>query len=645
MRGWEKIAHFCIFFILLGYLEAAAQQNCGTNGGFLLARDAPCDGRVTVTNTVSGASQVEYCYNYQSGVRPIFTPVAFYTYTTPGKYRVFQRGILNGDTIRFCRDIEIFESRTPDFSVASCGRGQITVLITADEINKKYDHFEVDLGDGSSQYVFSNGQQPISATHQYGTAGTYQVSVRGRHLAAVACEGSAVGVKSVAVTLNAPQLVFKITGVELRDDRTAIVTYDAPANMRTELLIKRGNGAFTSSGLFDSQGGTGQRFVIAISAGQTAAVRLRLLSPCEGNKDSEPVGIVEIGGKALSERNVISWNKYEYPAGFLQYNVFRDGLLVLSIPDINKLEYTDSPTLCGVPVNYQVRVQLKSQCVSISPVKAVVGLSNGPPGVIEDGGVTVHSDGSVAIRVLPGSASGTGGSLKVLVERKEEGIFQDIGFLDINYLLNDTLALADQQSRCYRFISEDACGNKSEPSDAVCTIWLSKQGRMINWSEESPFLSSVEDYLIQRSGPDGALVEIPVGEDHFYRPTFVQGMPAGNVFSVRAQSELKGLFSESNRILFNVEPRIMVPEAFSPDNGDQVNGEWKVVGFIDGDFSMRVFNRWGEVVFQSSDWEKGWDGRINGVPAAEGQYAYRVEIRNGSSGKSFLKTGSVHLIR
>ena len=67
----------------------------------------------------------------------------------------------------------------------------------------------------------------------------------------------------------------------------------------------------------------------------------------------------------------------------------------------------------------------------------------------------------------------------------------------------------------------------------------------------------------------------------------------------------------------------MAPNTFTP-NGDGANDEFRVVYRSLKEFHIWVYNRWGHLVYESSDPAKGWDGNINGKPAAVGAYYYVI---------------------
>ncbi len=92
------------------------------------------------------------------------------------------------------------------------------------------------------------------------------------------------------------------------------------------------------------------------------------------------------------------------------------------------------------------------------------------------------------------------------------------------------------------------------------------------------------------------------------------------------------------------ERGVEIPTAFTP-NGDGKNDVFHVANLTSQKIAeFRVFNRWGQQVFDGANSNKGWDGTYNGVEQGIGSYNYliRVAFHDGS-----LKTysGSVTLIR
>lgn len=104
-------------------------------------------------------------------------------------------------------------------------------------------------------------------------------------------------------------------------------------------------------------------------------------------------------------------------------------------------------------------------------------------------------------------------------------------------------------------------------------------------------------------------------------------------------------------VLVNIKcPDVFVPSAFTP-NGDNVNQFFKVefpIGFVVTDFTLMVFDRWGQMVFHTNDQNEGWDGTFNGKPFSTGVFVwmFRGKDRDGRSvSVNRTNSGDVTLIR
>lgn len=94
---------------------------------------------------------------------------------------------------------------------------------------------------------------------------------------------------------------------------------------------------------------------------------------------------------------------------------------------------------------------------------------------------------------------------------------------------------------------------------------------------------------------------------------------------------------------------VFIPNAFTPD-GDGINDVWRIhgSGYRKEGFVLRVFNRWGEAIFEATSDETSWVGDTNlgeyyFVP--DGIYTYRLEVVETNNDVKQLFTGSVLVIR
>ncbi|HRP58233.1 PKD domain-containing protein [Agriterribacter sp.] len=92
-----------------------------------------------------------------------------------------------------------------------------------------------------------------------------------------------------------------------------------------------------------------------------------------------------------------------------------------------------------------------------------------------------------------------------------------------------------------------------------------------------------------------------------------------------------------------VSPLIAVANAFSP-NGDGVNDKVFVRGYAIGKMVFRIYNRWGQLVYQTTDRNQGWDGKYKGVLQPMDAYAYTLEVEF-TDGSKATKKGDITLLR
>lgn len=110
-----------------------------------------------------------------------------------------------------------------------------------------------------------------------------------------------------------------------------------------------------------------------------------------------------------------------------------------------------------------------------------------------------------------------------------------------------------------------------------------------------------------------------------------------------------GICTKSDSVLVTVyelncdEPDIFVPNAFTP-NGDGNNDVLFVRGRFITDLEFKVFDRWGEKVFETTDQAVGWDATYNGKAVDPAVFVYHLRVRC-ADGQELFKKGNVTVIR
>ena len=88
---------------------------------------------------------------------------------------------------------------------------------------------------------------------------------------------------------------------------------------------------------------------------------------------------------------------------------------------------------------------------------------------------------------------------------------------------------------------------------------------------------------------------------------------------------------------------IYVPNTFTPD-GDNFNGMFKPEGGNILEFHMTIFNRWGEILFESYNFKIGWDGTYGGKVCPDGTYIWVIDYKDINNRKSRIR-GHVNLLK
>ncbi|HRO74517.1 MAG TPA: PKD domain-containing protein, partial [Crocinitomicaceae bacterium] len=107
--------------------------------------------------------------------------------------------------------------------------------------------------------------------------------------------------------------------------------------------------------------------------------------------------------------------------------------------------------------------------------------------------------------------------------------------------------------------------------------------------------------------------------------------------------------TDTARIIIHMKGDVVfyVPNTFTPD-GDQFNNVFKPIiaeGFDAFGYELLIFNRWGELVFESHDPDYGWDGTYLGKICQDGTYTWKINIKKIGVDERFSQTGHITLIR
>jgi gliding motility-associated-like protein len=114
-----------------------------------------------------------------------------------------------------------------------------------------------------------------------------------------------------------------------------------------------------------------------------------------------------------------------------------------------------------------------------------------------------------------------------------------------------------------------------------------------------------------------------------------------------AYSALGCMDSVQGAIQYQEQLIYYVPNTFTPD-GDMYNQTFKPIftsGFDPYNYVLSIYNRWGEMIFESRDSEYGWDGSYAGKLVQQGTYTWVIEFKAPNTDKKFVETGYVNFLK
>jgi gliding motility-associated-like protein len=130
---------------------------------------------------------------------------------------------------------------------------------------------------------------------------------------------------------------------------------------------------------------------------------------------------------------------------------------------------------------------------------------------------------------------------------------------------------------------------------------------------------------------------------------YFQGITSGETITLLASTSMGCMDSISIEIPANLGEIYYIPNTFTPD-GDKYNQTFKPV-FTSGidyqNYSMLIYNRWGEVIFETHNLDIGWDGSYGtkGLDVPIGVYTYYIIVKIPIVDERLIITGHVNVLK
>ncbi|MBI3143205.1 MAG: gliding motility-associated C-terminal domain-containing protein [Bacteroidetes bacterium] len=222
------------------------------------------------------------------------------------------------------------------------------------------------------------------------------------------------------------------------------------------------------------------------------------------------------------------------------------------------------------------------------------------------------------------------------------------------FYLDTIRVYPDRDIYSYQITGSDYCNSPTDPSASIGSVVIALQRddlhTVAEWNLAQGWPIGTWYYL-ERAGEDGYFETIYSTQTatQFADEEVYQKSGENLRYRIRAQHGERQAWS--NTVSTLPDMKVFIPNAFSP-NGDGVNDVFMVSGSgaLNGseaefdNFRLTIFNRWSEVVYESTDIAQGWNGFYHGQRVAIGVYRYRVVLRD-KSGKFTHAEGSITLLQ
>ena len=198
--------------------------------------------------------------------------------------------------------------------------------------------------------------------------------------------------------------------------------------------------------------------------------------------------------------------------------------------------------------------------------------------------------------------------------------------------------------------STDGCALEGYGEDVFC-VHPNPIANFIYSPDEPTFIESLIEFTNISNGADFADWKFSgYGTSTEIDPRIlVSNSNTGDTISVcLIASTIYGCADTVCQEIVMVEPyQIFTPNTFTPD-GDEYNNTFRPIfppNYEIQGFSMLIFNRWGELIFESLDPDYGWDGIYNGKLCQDGTYTWKIAVTDGQRGEKYTYVGHVNIIR
>lgn len=342
---------------------------------------------------------------------------------------------------------------------------------------------------------------------------------------------------------------------------------------------------------------------------------------------------------------VLSWNDYVgMPGGLLEYRIYYsvNGSAFVRVGSTTTTSFVHKKVDPSQNICYFIRAVNKTQTITSSSNRYCFFTTQAlAANYVYIRSASIIDKNKAEIKMYLDLSKQSKG---IELTRSEDGLnYTSIAFLPFNgsamYSYTDENIYSQTTSYYYRAVIHDSCGNPRGKSAPHKTILLKVDNdkemlfnKKITWTNYKGFDAGVSGYNIYRIINDTQSPS-PVGQvvsDSTFTDNLEDEASNGSKieYLVEAVESLGNMYGFKETALSNkeqvyIEGRIYIPTAFAPHGRNKI---WlPVTHFVDKtDYNLRVFNKWGNKLFETTDDTHGWDGK----DATSDVYVYLITYKN-----------------
>jgi len=352
----------------------------------------------------------------------------------------------------------------------------------------------------------------------------------------------------------------------------------------------------------------------------------------------------------------LNWNAYVGWGQVDEYDIYRvsgynqaNALYVGSVPG-NQTTYVDTAVTCNNIYCYRIRARelggFMKESYSDTSCATPIHIPNQLPMKICAASVVRDSFVEITWDFPP-----INNPMMYFLEKSLDGNgwFQLAALPPTQFSYIDTDVSVDDESYYYRIAVLDSCGDLSPWSNIGRTILLTGEnnnGPTLYWNPYEEWDFGIEDYEIEVFNDLLGVWQFVINEDGesvTFRDVITSLDQPIYCYRLTGTEANGSCRSTSNVTCIPVGPRLYAPNAFTP-NDDGLNDFFVLQGIYISTYNLRLYDRWGALIYESNDLGTSWDGYWREKPAQEGVYVW-VVTATGFDGSEINLKGTVTLYR